>query len=248
MTSITEDTRTAVHELAGISRVLLVEDDESVALPLVRTLEREGYLVTWVESGEDALEYLTRHQAEVVVLDLGLPGIDGLDVCRRARAEGYAGGLIIVTARGAEVDRVIGLDHGADDYLTKPFGLAELHARVRALMRRTGIRPADPESRADLLVEVGARRVRVGGAEVVLGAREFDVLRVLAERRDEAVPRHELVAEVWSESSVGSRKTLDVTVARLRQKLENAGAADRIVAVRGIGFRLESAGPVPGPK
>lgn len=238
MTSITEDTRTAVHELAGCSRVLLVEDDEWVALPLVRTLEREGYLVTWVESGEDALEYLTRHHAEVVVLDLGLPGIDGLDVCRRAREQGYAGGLIIVTARGTEVDRVVGLDLGADDYLAKPFGLAELHARVRALLRRTGVRPA--AHRSDLLVEVGAHRVRVGGVEVVLGAREFDVLRVLAERRDEAVPRHELVAEVWSESSVGSRKTLDVTVARLRQKLEQAGATDRIVTVRGLGFRLET--------
>jgi DNA-binding response OmpR family regulator len=155
---------------------------------------------------------------------------------------GYDGGLIIVTARAAEADRVVGLDQGADDYLPKPFGLAELHARVRALLRRSAPTPVLPASAGDLLVEVGARRVRVGGAEVMLGAREFDVLACLAERRDQAVPRHELIAEVWSDSSVGSRKTLDVTVARLRQKLEQAGAQDRIVAVRGVGFRLQAAG------
>ncbi|MFC4785531.1 response regulator transcription factor [Nocardioides sp. MAHUQ-72] len=126
-----------IGSVLGPPRVLLVEDDEDIALTLVHVLEHEGYVVTWVETGSVALEYLTRHPAELVVLDLGLPDIDGLEVCARARVDGYDGGLIILTARGEEADRVVGLDHGADDYVVKPFGLVELQARVRALLRRT---------------------------------------------------------------------------------------------------------------
>ena len=117
-------------------RVLVVEDEEDIAFPLVRTLEREGYDVEWVDSGQKALDTLASGP-ELVILDLGLPDIDGLEVCRRAREAGYEGAIIIVTARAGELDRVVGLDYGADDYLAKPFGLAELQARVRALLRRT---------------------------------------------------------------------------------------------------------------
>ncbi len=117
-------------------RVLVVEDEEDIAFPLVRTLEREGYDVSWVDSGQKALDTLST-APEVVILDLGLPDIDGLEVCRRAREAGFEGAIMIVTARAGELDRVVGLDYGADDYLAKPFGLAELQARVRALLRRT---------------------------------------------------------------------------------------------------------------
>jgi len=221
-------------------RVLMVEDEEDMALPLVLRLEREGYIVTWVECGRDALEYLGRHPAELVVLDLGLPDIDGLEVCRRARSGGYDGALIIVTGRSAELDRVVGLDHGADDYLVKPFGVAELQARMRALLRRVvPPEPTPPAPTGELAVEVDARRVRVDGVEIVLGRREFDVLRLLDGRRGEVVPRRDLIDEVWSQTWAGSRRTLDVAIARLRQKLEAAGARDRIVAVRGEGFLLE---------
>src|SRR3954468_9814660 len=117
-------------------RVLVVEDEEDIAFPLVRTLEREGYDVSWVDSGQKALDVLSTDPA-VIILALGLPDIDGLEVCRRARAAGFEGAIMIVTARAGELDRVVGLDYGADDYLAKPFGLAELQARVRALLRRT---------------------------------------------------------------------------------------------------------------
>ena len=118
-------------------RVLVVEDEEDIAFPLVRTLQREGYDVKWVDHGQKALGSLASEPADLVILDLGLPDFDGLEVCRRARAAGFAGAIMIVTARAGELDRVVGLDYGADDYLAKPFGLAELQARVRALLRRT---------------------------------------------------------------------------------------------------------------
>ncbi len=119
------------------ARVLVVEDEEDIAFPLVRTLEREGYEVTWVDSGEKALEELRTKAAALVILDLGLPDMDGLEVCRKARERGFEGAIMIVTSRAGELDRVVGLDYGADDYLAKPFGLAELQARVRALLLRT---------------------------------------------------------------------------------------------------------------
>lgn len=222
--------------------VLVVEDEEDIAFPLVRTLEREGYDVRWVDTGSKALEAIAGGPAEVTILDLGLPDMDGLDVCRAARESGYDGAIMIVTARAGELDRVVGLDYGADDYLAKPFGLAELQARVRALLRRTGgstAATALPEG--SLRVDVGARRVYAGDVEVVLTGKEFDVLSVLVAHRDKVVPRDKLMAEAWDENWYGSTKTLDVTIGRLRQKLEAAGVTDKVVAVRGVGFRLEHA-------
>lgn len=222
--------------------VLVVEDEEDIAFPLVRTLEREGYDVRWVDTGSKALEAIAGGPAEVTILDLGLPDMDGLDVCRAARESGYDGAIMIVTARAGELDRVVGLDYGADDYLAKPFGLAELQARVRALLRRTGgstAAAALPEG--SLRVDVGARRVYAGDVEVVLTGKEFDVLSVLVAHRDKVVPRDKLMAEAWDENWYGSTKTLDVTIGRLRQKLEAAGVTDKVVAVRGVGFRLEHA-------
>ena len=227
-------------------RVLVVEDEEDIAFPLVRTLEREGYDVTWVDSGQTALDSLKSEPAAVVILDLGLPDMDGLEVCRRARDAGYDGAIMIVTARAGELDRVVGLDYGADDYLAKPFGLAELQARVRALLRRTSASSgatADDAEDQGLRIDVDARRVYAGTDEVALTGKEFEVLNILAANRDKVVSRGRLMADVWDENWYGSTKTLDVTIGRLRQKLEGVGVTERVVAVRGVGFRLEG-GPV----
>ncbi|WP_296602093.1 response regulator transcription factor [Nocardioides sp.] len=225
-------------------RVLVVEDEEDIAFPLVRTLEREGYDVSWVDSGQRALDSLAT-SPEVVILDLGLPDIDGLEVCRRAREAGFEGAIMIVTARAGELDRVVGLDYGADDYLAKPFGLAELQARVRALLRRTSSSSAAAEdAKPDgLRIDVDARRVYAGEEEVPLTGKEFEVLNILAANRDKVVSRGRLMADVWDENWYGSTKTLDVTIGRLRQKLESVGVTDRVVAVRGVGFRLEGGTP-----
>ncbi len=225
--------------------VLVVEDEEDIAFPLVRTLEREGYDVVWVDAGQKALDTLRTDPADVVILDLGLPDMDGLEVCRKARDLGYAGAIMIVTARAGELDRVVGLDYGADDYLSKPFGLAELQARVRALLRRTsgGGSLDQSASEGGLRIDVAARRVFSGDDEVQLTGKEFEVLNVLAANRDKVVSRGRLMADVWDENWYGSTKTLDVTIGRLRQKLESVGVRDKVVAVRGVGFRLEAPAP-----
>lgn len=224
--------------------VLVVEDEADIAVPLVRTLEREGYAVTHVRDGGSALAHVEQHRTAVVILDLGLPDMDGIDVCRRMRAAGFQGGIMMVTARAGELDRVVGLDVGADDYLPKPFGLAELQARVRALLRRSLPReePTEMVTGSGLRIDTAARRVQVEDTEVTLTAKEFDVLSLLAAHREKVVSRNVLMTEVWDQNWFGSTKTLDVTIGRLRAKLEEAGAAERIVAVRGVGFRLESGG------
>jgi DNA-binding response OmpR family regulator len=223
-------------------RVLVVEDEQEIASPLVHTLEREGYLVDQVTTGKAALETAGDH--DIVILDLGLPDMDGLDVCRALREGGYDGAVLIVTARTLELDRVVGLDSGADDYLAKPFGLAELLARLRAILRRTSLRAAATEDAAPndhvLRVDIEAHRVYVGTTEVPLTGKEFDVLTVLVAHRDKVVSRAQLMADVWAENWYGSTKTLDVTIGRLRHKLEGVGMSERVVTVRGVGFRLET--------
>ena len=224
--------------------MLVVEDERDIAFPLVRTLEREGYDVAWVGNGREVLDVVGAGPVDVVILDLSLPDMDGLDVCRALRDGSYEGAILIVTARTGELDRVVGLDSGADDYLTKPFGLAELQARVRALLRRTRT-PLRVNGRHEhaLRLDVEARRVYAGEAEIKLTSKEFDVLTVLEAHRDKVVPRGRLMSEVWDENWYGSTKTLDVTIGRLRHKLEEAGLPDRVVAVRGVGFRLEHTQP-----
>lgn len=223
--------------------MLVVEDHPDIAAPLVRTLQREGYRVSSAETGQAGLDAVATGDVDLVILDLGLPDMDGLDVCRHLREGGFGGGIIICTARGDELDKVVGLDLGADDYLPKPFSLAELQARVRALLRRAGApagESADPEVPSTALrLDRSARRVTVGAAEVALTAKEYDVLALLSERPGAVVARERLMSEVWDENWFGSTKTLDVTVGRLRQKLADAGAGSEVVNVRGIGFRLE---------
>lgn len=221
--------------------VLVVEDDEGIAIPLVRTLEREGYAVVRAGDGASAVAHAGAGGIDLMILDLGLPDIDGLEVCRRVRADGFTAGIMILTARGGELDRVVGLDVGADDYMAKPFGLAELLARTRALLRRSA-GPAGEAAAATnggLRVDAAARRVWAGAAEIALTTKEFDVLALLDEDRGSVVTRERLMDEVWDSNWFGSTKTLDVTVGRLRQKLEDQGSSSRVVTVRGVGFRLE---------
>jgi DNA-binding response OmpR family regulator len=224
--------------------LLLVEDDDAIAQPLCRALEREGYVLERTASGEDALARVASGRFDLVLLDLGLPDLDGTEVCRRIREAGHDVPVMMVTSRGEELDRVVGLDVGADDYLPKPFGLAELTARIRALLRRSGGGSQDEPSSAAaapgrLEVNTASRRVRVGDREVPCSPKEFDLLVVLARPPDTVVTRERLMDEVWDENWFGSTKTLDVTVARVRQKLEEHGCTSRIVTVRGVGFRLE---------
>jgi len=228
--------------------VLVVEDDDGIALPLMRTLEREGYIVQRSDLGQAAIEKLAVEDIDLVILDLGLPDIDGLDVCRRVRTNGYEGAIIILTARGGELDRVVGLDVGADDYMAKPFGLAELLARARALLRRSthlSTPPGDSSppqadgASAGVRLDAAARRAWQGIAEIPLTSKEFDVLALLLQNSGAVVTREKLMDDVWDENWFGSTKTLDVTVGRLRQKLQTAGSGTHIVAVRGVGFRLE---------
>ncbi|WP_207085596.1 response regulator transcription factor [Nocardioides sp. S5] len=224
--------------------VLVVEDEEDIAVPLMRTLEREGYEVSRASGGAEAVSFAVANDPAVVILDLGLPDMDGLDVCRQMRSGGYEGGIIMVTARAGELDRVVGLDVGADDYLAKPFGLAELLARVRALLRRSGTPTATGDTTvttsSGLRIDAGSRRVHLNEREIALTAKEFDVLAVLASNHDKVVPRETLMNQVWDQNWYGSTKTLDVTIGRLRSKLEAADAGEKVVAIRGVGFRLET--------
>ena len=216
-------------------RLLLVEDDDAIAGPLAKGLAREGFEVDRVGTGAQAL---AAAPADLVLLDLGLPDLDGYEVCRRLRAESEVP-IIVITARGDEVDRVVGLELGADDYVVKPFGFRELVARIRAVSRRTAARgegEADPVLRSGPIeVDTRTRRVTVGGTEVDLTRKEFDLLALLALDPGATRTRDEILEEVWDAHWYGPTKTLDVHVASLRKKL---GDPTLIETVRGVGFRL----------
>jgi DNA-binding response OmpR family regulator len=219
-------------------RVLLAEDDETISEPLSRALRREGYSVDVAEDGRAALTSTEGEAPDLVILDIGLPYLDGLEVCRRIRQEGLTSPVLILTARGDEVDTVVGLDAGADDYVTKPFRLAELLARVRALLRRGN----DQREGGDrpITLDIKARQAFFRGQEVSLTAKEFDLLRVLAREEGRVVPRETLMLEVW-DSWFGSTKTLDMHISVLRRKLgDDANNPRYIVTVRGVGFRFQN--------
>jgi two-component system, OmpR family, response regulator RegX3 len=212
--------------------ILVVEDEDAIAEPLVDGLRREGYDVSRVATGEDALEAAS---TDLVLLDLRLPDIDGLDVCRQLRERSRVP-IIVLTARGEEADRVVGLELGADDYVVKPYGLRELIARIRAVMRRTASLGASGSLVVgELEIDERARRAVLDGTELELTPKEFDLLAALARDPGAAVSRQRLLAEVWQTSWYGSAKTIDVHVAALRRKLGDPGW---IETVRGVGFRL----------
>jgi two-component system, OmpR family, response regulator RegX3 len=214
-------------------RVLLVEDDEPVAESLIRGLARYGFDVEWVRTGAEAL---AAGPAEVVLVDLGLPDMDGLDVCRELRARGDVP-IIVISARADEIDKVVGLEIGADDYVSKPFGVREVIARMRAVLRRVRPPRTEPESveSGRLSIDRRARRVLVDGIEISLTPKEHDLLAFLAEVPGAAVTREQIMEAVWDENWFGPTKTLDVHVGSLRRKL---GDAATIETVRGVGFRL----------
>jgi two-component system, OmpR family, response regulator RegX3 len=224
--------------------VVLVEDDPSIADPLASGLGREGFEVEAFTTASAALERLASADGDpvdVVLLDLGLPDIDGFEVCRRIRAASDVP-IIVVTARSAEVDRVVGLELGADDYLVKPFGFRELVARIRAVTRRHMLRTPDPDAVrkiGSLAIDTRTHRVTVADEEISLTPKEFDLLAFLAQDPGAVRGRTEILEEVWDPHWYGPTKTLDVHVASLRKKL---GAPDWIETVRGVGFRLS----VPG--
>lgn len=220
--------------------ILIVEDDDTIASPLATGLERAGYTVTRVDTGEDALRM---PQADLVLLDLGLPDLDGSEVCRRMRETSDVP-IIVVTARGEELDRVLLLEIGADDYLVKPFGFRELLARIRAVLRRSGQSSSTPEAMqvqtlGPLVVDRRARKVMLDDVELHLTPKEFDLLAFLAANAGAAISRDEILGEVWDTDWWGSTKTLDVHIASLRRKL---GTRVSIDTVRGFGFRLGEPG------
>ncbi|PSL54534.1 DNA-binding response OmpR family regulator [Saccharothrix carnea] len=222
-----------------MSVVLLAEDDPTIAEPLSRALQREGYQVQVVTDGPGALDAAEHNGVDLLVLDLGLPGMDGLEVCRRLRAGGRGLPVLMLTARSDEVDFVVGLDAGADDYVAKPFRLAELMARIRALLRRRA--PGTLEVNG-VRMDLAARRVTVDGLEVQLANKEFELLRVLIQRAGQVVHRDEILSEVWNDPELKSSKTLDMHMSWLRRKLGDVRSVERRIAtVRGVGFRFNTA-------
>lgn len=219
-----------------MTKVLLAEDDPTISEPLARALRREGYDVVVRADGVSALAAASTGP-DLVILDLGLPQMDGLEVCRRIRSTGIVVPVLVLTARADEVDTVVGLDAGADDYVTKPFRLAELLARARALLRRSS---SDEGEEMRVRIDAAGRRAFTGDRELQLTAKEFDLLRVLVRESGKVVSREDLMREVWNTVWVGSTKTLDMHVSVLRRKLGDDATSPRfITTVRGVGFRFE---------
>ena len=230
-----------------MARLMVVEDDEIIGGLLESTLGSHGHQVSWHRTGTDAVRHASRAPLDLVLLDLGLPDLDGVEVCRRLRTVQPEAVLVMLTARDEEMDVVVGLEAGADDYLTKPIRLAELHARIRAHLRRgTPAEPASPTyALGELRVDTAARRVLIAEREVELRTREFDLLARLAAEPGVAISRRTLMLEVWGDDWYGSTKTLDVHIAALRRKLSaQAGASTvpDIITLRGHGYRFELPG------
>ncbi len=219
-------------------RILIVEDDLAIAASLVEGLERHGMEARTTASGTSAVDMAS--DADLVLLDLGLPDLDGKDVCRRIRA-GSTVPIIVTTARGDEIDRVLLLELGADDYLVKPFGFRELVARIGAVTRRTSAMPSASESNTvqeigEVRLDRDSRRVFVGGDEVDLTPKEFDLIAMLAERPGAVRTREDIIDQVWDTNWYGPTKTLDVHISALRRKLAHS---EWITTIRGVGYRLE---------
>jgi DNA-binding response OmpR family regulator len=228
---------------AGTHRILFVEDEPSIYESFSRTLARAGFEPVLARTAAEALDLAGRVQPALVLLDLGLPDGDGRDVCVSVRRDSDVP-IIILTARGTETDRIIGLELGADDYVVKPFSGPELIARIRAVLRRTARRSAasEPVVRiGDLEVDIAARRALLGGARLELTRKEFDVLARLVADAGRVVTREELMDAVWDVNWFGSTKTLDVHIGWLRKKLGEGAAAPRYLhTVRGVGFRFSA--------
>ncbi len=226
-----------------MTRILVVEDEDSFSDPLSYLLRREGYDVAVADDGTAALEEFDRNGADLVLLDLMLPGLPGTEVCRQLRARGNVP-VIMLTAKDSEIDKVVGLELGADDYVTKPYSSRELVARVRAVLRRG----AEPEVLVPATVEAGPVRmdverhvVTVNNSTVAMPLKEFELLEILLRNAGRVLTRMQLIDRVWGSDYVGDTKTLDVHVKRLRSKIEPDPAQPRhLVTVRGLGYKFES--------
>jgi two-component system, OmpR family, response regulator RegX3 len=225
-----------------VTRVLVVEDEESFSDALSYMLRREGYEVEIAETGPEAITAFERSGADLVLLDLMLPGLSGTEVCRTLRSRSNVP-IIMVTARDTEVDKVVGLELGADDYVTKPFSSRELVARIRAVLRRGG----ESDELVEATVEAGPVRmdverhvVSVDGAQIAMPLKEFDLLEMLLRNAGRVLTRGQLIDRVWGADYVGDTKTLDVHVKRLRSKIEPDPANPKhLVTVRGLGYKFE---------
>jgi two-component system, OmpR family, response regulator RegX3 len=224
-------------------RILVVEDELSISAPLAKSLAREGFDPVVAATGSLALELADRAPPDLVLLDLNLPDADGRDVCRELRRRSDTP-IVMLTARGTETDRIVGLELGADDYVVKPFSGAELIARIRAVLRRSGDRlaaPSPPTTIGELAIDPAARRVSLRGEEIELSRKEFDLLALLAASAGRVVSREDLMAKVWDENWFGPTKTLDTHIGWLRKKLGDDSAAPRYIhTVRGVGFRFSA--------
>ncbi len=221
--------------MPGAGTILLVEDEEDIAALVRAYLERDGFRVVWATRGTEGLAALEQHDVRLAILDLQLPDADGFDVCRAIRSSSRLP-IVMLTARDEEVDRVAGLELGADDYVTKPFSPRELAARIRAVLRR--VEPGEDEdvlAAGDVVLDRGARMVTVAGGEIDLTVREFDLLWHLAARPGLVVGRSQLLERVWGLTFPGGTRTVDVHVGQLRRKL---GRPSLIRTVRGAGYKL----------
>jgi DNA-binding response OmpR family regulator len=216
--------------------IVVIEDEPGIADLVELYLRQEGFRVLQADDGERGLEIVRRERPRLVILDVGLPGVDGLEVCRRLRAESHVP-VLMLTARDGEIDRVLGLELGADDYVTKPFSPRELVARVKAILRRANGPPKHTEvlSVGDVEVDVGRREARAGGRVVTLATREFDLLQYLAQNAGLALTRQQILDGAWGPEWVGDERTVDVHVRQLRKKL---GDGLPLATVWGVGYRL----------
>jgi DNA-binding response OmpR family regulator len=228
-----------------VTRILIVEDNENLAFGLRRSLEVEGFQVEVAPDGPEALRQVGVFQPDLVVLDLMLPGLDGFDVLARMRERGHHAPVLILSARGEEMDKLLGFRLGADDYVTKPFRIMEVVARIRAIIRRVapfanGAGEGPVERFGDVEVDAQARIVRKGGDEVALTPKEFDLLLAFLRRKGRAASRLELLQEVWGHKGGVVTRTLDTHVAELRKKLEDDSSnPTHILTVSKVGYRLE---------
>jgi len=222
-------------------QLILVVDDEPNIVQLARLyLERDGYAITSVGNGQKALDVVRAQQPDLVVLDVMLPQVDGFEVCRRLRAEDNPVPIIMVTARDDDIDKILGLELGADDYLTKPFNPRELVARVRAVLRRGAppqqMTPQAPLEIGDLVIDIAGREVLINNSPVELRTQEFEVLKVLAENKGIVLSREQLLSKAWGYDFYGQTRTVDVHIAQLRRKI--AASEIQIETVTGIGYKL----------
>jgi len=224
-----------------VGKILIVEDEPDMVLGLKDNFEFEGYEVVTASDGLTGLERARAARPDLVILDIMLPRLSGLEVCKTLRGEGFDAPIVMLTARGQEIDKVVGLELGADDYVTKPFSIRELLARVRAILRRAEGKPRrlNHYAFADVDLDFEAYRATKGGAALDLSPREFELLRYMIERKGETVSREKLLEDVWGYESYPSTRTVDTHIAKLRAKIGDSGSEPRyILTIHGVGYKF----------